>query len=355
MDTNTLDLMHNYMPIPTVVTVVSICVFVLAVLCIVFSFFYKKGKAGGLKALNNVLAGFLIVFSVILFAVTAVEILIFAACNDMAVHPDFMSPKLAVYNNQIMYCLYYAFRFSLPFTDYGVSELLRILILYYGALTLIPSILAFIAFLKARSSAAKFKAARNAAAAQFAQIPAVPPIQAAQPVVNERPAPQPVPMPIPMPVPESAPTTVLKPAPEPVPEPAPEPEPVPEPTPEPEPVPEPTPEPEPLPEPTPEPEPVPEPTPEPEPVPEPTPEPVPEPTPEPEPVPAPEPVRQQAYAQVYAPAQNADVCANCGAPLDGNPFCTRCGHKREVAFVCNLCGAPLEPGSKFCTKCGNRL
>lgn len=45
-----------------------------------------------------------------------------------------------------------------------------------------------------------------------------------------------------------------------------------------------------------------------------------------------QPVAPQAPVQVAAPAPqapaqaaNADVCANCGAPLNGGAFCTKCG------------------------------
>ena len=39
-----------------------------------------------------------------------------------------------------------------------------------------------------------------------------------------------------------------------------------------------------------------------------------------------QPVYQQPVApQAPAQAANADVCANCGAPLNGGAFCTKCG------------------------------
>ena len=38
------------------------------------------------------------------------------------------------------------------------------------------------------------------------------------------------------------------------------------------------------------------------------------------------PVQAAAPApQAPAQAANADVCANCGAPLNGGAFCTKCG------------------------------
>lgn len=41
-----------------------------------------------------------------------------------------------------------------------------------------------------------------------------------------------------------------------------------------------------------------------------------------------QPIAPQAPVQAAAPAAqaaNADVCANCGAPLNGGAFCTKCG------------------------------
>ncbi|MBQ8831045.1 MAG: hypothetical protein IJ017_05560 [Oscillospiraceae bacterium] len=85
---------------------------------------------------------------------------------------------------------------------------------------------------------------------------------------------------------------------------------------------------------------------------------------EPEPVvmpePEPEPIAEEVPAEVPV---SGDVCANCGAPLEGRSFCVMCGTRAgevpapapvpapAVEDNCLSCGASLN-GKPFCVVCG---
>jgi uncharacterized membrane protein YvbJ len=45
-------------------------------------------------------------------------------------------------------------------------------------------------------------------------------------------------------------------------------------------------------------------------------------------------------------------CPNCGYQNDEDAgYCEKCG--TELLQICQVCGAPIKPGSSFCKKCGS--
>lgn len=67
---------------------------------------------------------------------------------------------------------------------------------------------------------------------------------------------------------------------------------------------------------------------------------------------------QEEQHQEEQPAPPADVCANCGAPLEEEQaFCPKCGTPKSVLKqnVCGRCGAELQDGQAFCPKCGQKV
>jgi len=70
-----------------------------------------------------------------------------------------------------------------------------------------------------------------------------------------------------------------------------------------------------------------------------------------QPRPTPPPVTPPPPPPPVAETKPAEVCPNCGAPVEpGAKFCRGCGAQMEAH--CTNCGAALEPGAKFCPECG---
>ncbi len=160
-------LLGNYMIIPRVEVILGICVFVLAILCIVFSFFYRKGKAGGLRAFNRVLSGVMLGSFVVLVAVAAMVSLIVLAGAYSTYERDF---EYYVYSYPQMYdvFLYAAALYGVPYdllnfvSEQSMDAGVAVILVYHLSFTLIPAIAALIAFFTAHRASLKYKAARIA-------------------------------------------------------------------------------------------------------------------------------------------------------------------------------------------------
>ena len=68
------------------------------------------------------------------------------------------------------------------------------------------------------------------------------------------------------------------------------------------------------------------------------------------------PTPKDEFMQSNFSGDNKKYCQYCGAVADSNDrFCTNCGAKFEIDWICPNCGVSVASEDSFCTNCGHKL